>query len=144
MEAVAMATQTGRAHIQLYASSDGAPIRWRLLGGNNRELGRGAGEFGDRESCVLGIKHLKNVVDDLVVSLQRNDEGSWGWLLCLGGVPVAASGNRYDRQIRCKQGVAQFIAAFRICEVGSGLMLTQSRRWTAAHGRAVVTGRRQL
>ena len=144
MEAVTTATQTGRAHIQLYALSEGAPIRWRLLGGNNRELGRGTGEFADRESCVLGIKHLKNVIDDLEVSLQRNDAGSWGWLLCLGGVPVAASGHRYDRQIRCKQGVVQFIAAFRACEVGGGLMLTHSRRWTAAHGRALITGRRQL
>lgn len=128
-----ISTQLGRSHIQLYASDAAAPIKWRLLGGNNRELGRGTGEFGDRESCLLGIKHLKHVVCDLENILRRNDAGAWGWLLCLGGVSVATSGYRYDRQIRCRQGLSQFTSALALCEIGPGIMLTHSRRWTAAH-----------
>jgi hypothetical protein len=117
----------------MYASDASAPIQWRLLGGNNRELGRGTGEFVDQESCVLGIKHLKNVIADLEISLRRNDAGAWGWLLCLGGVSVATSGYRYDRQIRCRQGQAQFVDALESCEIGSGLTFTHSRRWPAAY-----------
>lgn len=117
----------------MYASDASAPIQWRLLGGNNRELGRGTGTFVDEEGCLLGIKHLKNVISDLEVSLRRNDAGAWGWLLCLGGVSVATSGCRYDRQIRCRQGQAQFVEALETCVVGGGLTFTHSRRWTTAH-----------
>lgn len=117
----------------MYASDASAPIQWRLLGGNNRELGRGTGTFVDEESCLLGIRHLKNVISDLEVSLRRNETGAWGWLLCLGGVSVATSGCRYDRQIRCRQGQVQFVDALETCAVGSGLMLTHTRRWTAPH-----------
>jgi hypothetical protein len=131
----------GRPHIQLYAPTEFAPIRWRLLGGNNRELGRGTGEFADRESCLLGIKNLKNVIGDLDVSLQRNDANGWGWLLCLGGVSVATSGHRYDRLIRCKQGLTHFTTALETCEVGPGLTLTHSRRWSSAHSSGIAVKR---
>lgn len=124
-----------RSYIQLFASSATAPIQWRLLGGNNRELGRGMGQFVDRESCVLGIEHLKTVVGSLEASLRRDEAGAWGWLLCLGGVPVARSGYRYDRQIRCSQGQSQFVRALGHCEISQTLTLTDSRRW-AGHRRS--------
>jgi hypothetical protein len=126
-------TRLRRSHIQMYAADASAPIQWRLLSGNNRELGRGTGQFVDQESCLLGIKHLKNVIADLEISLRRSETSAWGWLLCLGGVSVATSGFRYDRQIRCRQGAAHFVEALADCEVGAGLMLTHARRWAAAY-----------
>lgn len=133
MASSSASVRLARAHIQMYASSAASPIQWRLLGGNNRELGRGTGQFIDQEGCVLGIKHLQNVIADLEVSLRRDEAGAWGWLLCLGGVSVAASGFRYDRQIRCRQGQLQFVEALENCEISPNLTLTHARRWAAAH-----------
>ena len=121
--------RASRSHIQLYAFDDQSPVRWRVLSGNNRELGRGSGEFADRESCVLGIKHLQNVITQLDVGIRRAPTGAtWVWELSLGGVSVANSGHSYDRLIRCRQSFAHFVAQLIVCEVRGGLMLTHSRR----------------
>jgi hypothetical protein len=131
----------GRAHIQLFASDESAPVRWRLLSGNNRELGRGIGEYEDSESCRLGIKHLQAVAKDLEHSVQRCSSSTWTWGLALGGVQVASSGHQYDRLIRCRQGLVHFVAQFATCEIGPVLMVTASRRWASAHGRPLAGGR---
>ena len=131
----------GRSHIQLFAKDEFAPVRWRLLSGNNRELGRGTGEFSDSESCRLGIKHLQNIAADLEHGVHRSGSCNWTWALSLGGVLVASSGHRYDRLIRCRQGLAHFVVQFETCEVGPGLMVAASRRWGAPAGRPLVEGR---
>jgi hypothetical protein len=43
---------------QLYALGRDGSVNWRLLGGNNRDLGRGVDPYPDAESCRLGIKNL--------------------------------------------------------------------------------------
>src|SRR3954470_3472108 len=90
----------GQPHIQLFAQDESSPVRWRLLSGNNRELGRGTEEFPDRESCCLSIKQLQAVRAELERTVQRTSSSSWIWLVALQGEVVAASGHRYDRLIR--------------------------------------------
>ena len=124
-----------RAHIQLFAQSEGSPVRWRVLSGNNRELGRGSGEFPDQESCVLGIKHLQAVVADLDPSVVRDSTSAWRWTLSLGGVSVANSGHSYDRLIRCRLALTYFVTHLGTSQVTGALMLTQSRRWTTPTAR---------
>ena len=130
--------QHGRAHIQLYASDGNSPIRWRLLGGNNRELGRGSGEFVDVASCRASIDHLKAVLAELEQNVQRRGPNHWSWSLSLAGVRVATSSAQYPRLIRCRQALTQFIDQFGVCMVGTGVMLSHSRRWGTASGSALV------
>lgn len=135
------AGHAGGPHIQLFATDSSAPVRWRLLSGNHRELGRGAGEYEDLESCRLGIKHLQAVATDLERTVLRSSPSNWTWTLGLAGVQVAASGHHYDRLIRCRQGLAHFVTQFATSEIGDTLMLSAARRWAAPSGRALVPGR---
>jgi len=134
-------TRGGQPHIQLFAQDESAPVRWRLLSGNNRELGRGTDEFEDRESCCLTIKQLQIATAALEHTVQRTSSSTWVWLVALEGQVVAASGHRYDRLIRCRQGLMHFVAQLASCEIGTGLMLTQSRRWSAVSTRTVTESR---
>ena len=99
-------------------------------------------EYEDVESCRLAIKHLQSVVGELEPGLHRAEGNTWSWLLSRDGRTVAVSGHRYDRLIRCRQGLAHFVVELAACEIGAGLMLTQARRWSALSGRALVERRR--
>jgi hypothetical protein len=138
-------TRTGQPHIQLFANTESAPVRWRLLSGNNRELGRGFDEFDDLESCRLGIKHLQSIAADLEPAVLRSDSSTWIWRLHRDGELVAASGHTYDRLIRCRQGLTYFVTKLAAADIGPGLMLTGSRRWQSAGSRlAPSVGTRAL
>lgn len=130
--------KAGLTHIQLFADTEGAPVRWRLLGGNNRELGRGIEQFQDLDSCRRGIDNLRLVLGELESTVQRSGPSTWMWRLVRGGEVVATSAHRYDRLIRCRLGLAHFMTHLATCEVGPGLMLTQARRWPATSRTDVV------
>ena len=127
----AVGAVAGQAHIQLYAQTAVSAVRWRLLGGNNRELGRGTGEYSNADVARRAIRRLQQSAGDLEHNLQRGGASSWSWVLSLDGVAIATSGHRYDRLIRCRQGLAHFVEQLARCDVGPGVMLTQSRRWAS-------------
>jgi len=116
-------------HVQLFAGTPDAPVRWRLLSGNNREIGRGAESFPDAESCRMAVKELQVCVDDLESSVRRDGGHVWTWQLRLGDRIVAASPRGFDRLIRCNYGLAQFRDELREAGVGAGLMVSHTRRW---------------
>ena len=116
-------------HVQLFAATADDPIRWRLLCRNNREAGRGVDSYLDAESCRIAVKELQLSVDELVASVRRSGATTWAWQLSRGDRVVVTSGNSYDRLIRCEQSLSQFRERFAEAEIGSGLMITQSRRW---------------
>lgn len=116
-------------HVQLFTRTADAPVRWRLLSGNNRETGRGAETFPDVETCRVGIKDLQTTIDELDASVRRTSANAWVWQLLLEGRTVAVSGRSFDRQIRCEQGLAHFLQHIRDAEIGSTLMVSDARRW---------------
>lgn len=118
-------------HIQLFATTADAPVQWRLLSGNNREIGRGAETFADTETCRIAVKELQTTVEELE-SLVRRDRHVWIWQLVLADRLVAASAHGYDRQIRCQRGLTQFRTELRDAAIGAGLMISQARRWGGA------------
>lgn len=126
----ATTSPTGRAHIQLFAADERAEVRWRLLSGNNRELGRGAAGHPDAESCLLGIKAVLVMLDDLTAQVRRSDGHLWQWRLLDAEDPIVISGHAYDRQVRCQQAMAQFLLQVRTARPSDLVMLTGSRRWT--------------
>lgn len=117
------------AHIQLFASTPESPRRWRLLSGNNREVGRGVAEFPDAETCRLAVKHLQNGTADLVPSVRRGASSQWLWELLVGGESAVRCGHAFARQIRCEQAVAQFVLHFADAQVGRTVLVSGARRW---------------
>lgn len=129
-------TRPGRAaagcHVQLFASTPVAPVRWRLLSGNNREIGRGAESFADAESCRIAVKELQASVDELESAVRRDVGHVWVWQLAFGDRLVVTSAHGFDRLIRCNRGLEQFRDELRVAAIGTGLMISQSRRWGGA------------
>ena len=124
-----MSSGGNTGHVQLFSQSEGSPIRWRLLSGNNRETGRGVDTYPDVESCRVGIKDLQATLDDLDASVRRTSANQWAWQLLRDGHFVAVSGRSFDRLIRCEQGLAHFLEHIRDAEIGAVLMVSGARRW---------------
>jgi hypothetical protein len=116
-------------HVQLFAATPNAPVRWRLLSGNNRDSGRGTETFADAETCRLAVKALQVAVDEAEPSLRRSTGNQWVWQVAHGGRVVAISGRGFDRLIRCEQGLAQFLEQLRDAQIGASLMISNARRW---------------
>jgi hypothetical protein len=120
---------TARGHIQLFSRTDRSPVRWRLLSANNRETGRGVESYRDVESCRVGIKDLQSVIDDLDAAVRRLGTKEWAWQLTRDGEPVIVSSRGFDRMIRCEQGLTHFLEQVRAAEIGTGVMISNARRW---------------
>lgn len=116
-------------HVQLFSQTAGAPVQWRLLSANNRDIGRGVDTYPDAESCRLGVKVLQSLVDELEGSVRRTSSHEWVWQLKHAGRPVALSGRGFDRLIRCEQGLAQFLFSLSRAQIGATLMVSHARRW---------------
>ena len=125
-------TAPAGGHIQLFAADAGAPVRWRLLSGNNRDLGRGVAAHPDVESCVLAVKEMQARLTLLTPRVRRLTTGGWAWDLLDGTTPVASCGKRFDRSIRCEQGLDYFVTRLANATVRGPLMLSASRRWVKA------------
>jgi hypothetical protein len=125
-------TETSAWHIQLFSLAVNAPVRWRLLSGNNRDMGRSLDEFDDVESCRVALKQLQVDAADLVARVRRLTPSSWQWEITLDEQPIASSGHPFDRLIRCEQGMTQFVTHFATAPIGATLMVSESRRWRAA------------
>jgi hypothetical protein len=85
---------------------------WRLIGANNRELGRSpvtyAGLIAAREKAA----ELRDRADAVTGQVDNDPrDGSWGWRGSLAGVVVATSGRRYQRHRECAYNFRQFVSA---------------------------------
>jgi uncharacterized protein YegP (UPF0339 family) len=117
------------AHFQIYGASPRAPLRWRLLSGNNRDIGRGADEFATVNACRDAIETLRRNVSELDVALRRVGH-EWTWQLLRAEVAVVIAGHNYDRKIRCERALRQFIERAAQAPISSNVMVTTTRRWT--------------
>lgn len=117
------------AHIQLFARGPGESVQWRLLSGNNRELGRGVNHCPDTARCLAGVSQLRSRFTEARGCIRRSARGVWSWELELDGLPVATSGHDFARLIRCQQGLARFAASFPTAPVGTTAVDTSARRW---------------
>jgi hypothetical protein len=96
-------------HFHLYSSPTSGGVRWRLLGGNNRELGRGMLAYPDAEACRAGLAKTIAELDKLVAAVMRVDHSHWGWRLRAGTLDVVGSGHPFDRRPRCEEACARFV-----------------------------------
>jgi hypothetical protein len=84
---------------------------WRLLGRNNRELGRSPGTFRSITACLVSIDDLKRRVGSATRLLSVDvEDGRWLWRLEVDGTVVAVSARSYQRQRECVYSLDQFLA----------------------------------
>jgi hypothetical protein len=121
-------------HFQLYVATAHGEVRWRLLSGNNRDMGRSAQEFVDAEDCRLALKELLCQLNELTPQVRRKAETNrWIWLLRRGEVAMAESSHSYDRQIRAEAARQQFLVHAATASISASLMISASRRGTRPH-----------
>ncbi|WP_042398630.1 hypothetical protein [Streptacidiphilus carbonis] len=96
----------------------GERVGWRLVGANNRELGRGVPRFAEEQACREAVLRLRADMARAVVTVHRVQPGAmWAWRIAVDEVAAAASGRAYRRQRECQYNLAQFLAGVLLAEL---------------------------
>ncbi|MEU1618033.1 hypothetical protein ABZ479_12130 [Streptomyces sp. NPDC005722] len=96
-------------------------IGWRLVGANNRELGRSAGTYASLAECQAAVLMLREHIGQVRAQLSMaHAGGTWTWRVELGGKDVAVSGRTYHRLRECQQNLGRFLAAVPVAEMTEG------------------------
>ena len=111
------------------SAGGGSGVAWRLLGGNNHELGRSAAAFDTFDACVEAVHDVRAHLDVLEPDVVTPDHGPHrGWQLRLGEEVVAVSARWYRRERECARGLEQFLSVAPVAEVGHVLGAPPPRR----------------
>jgi hypothetical protein len=98
-------------HVVGEPAADGSWFAWRLLGGNNRELGRSAVVHPSATACRDAAARLRDRSSDLASVLATDArQGRWRWRVDDRDGTVAVSSRLYLRQRECTYNLAQFTA----------------------------------
>jgi uncharacterized protein YegP (UPF0339 family) len=122
---------TSSFHYQMFSAEGASAVRWRLLSGNNRDMGRGVAVYRDSDACREGIREVLKRLDELEPLFVPEPNNSWRWFLRYKGEPVVASGHSYDRKVRCREGHSQFIRHAPSAQFREGIVASSARRWTS-------------
>jgi len=85
-------------------------VGWRLLGTNNRELGRSSRSYADAEAALAAVADLRALAPDAEVHIVHDAvSGSWLWqLVDPAGAVVATSGRGFRHERECRYNLEQF------------------------------------
>jgi hypothetical protein len=119
----------GGPHFQLYRGSATAPVRWRLLGGNNRPIGRSALDYVDVLECLQSLAELTAALPELVGRVDRQPPNLWVWRLTHDNIDLALSAHPYDRQIRAQHAMSQFLQNAARARIDKTVIVSAARRW---------------
>jgi hypothetical protein len=88
-------------------------VGWRLLGSNNRELGRAARAYADAETALGAVAAVRRMAVDGAARIARSTTATpWAWHLeDAEGVVVATSGRGFRHERECRYNLEQFRAA---------------------------------
>ena len=85
---------------------------WRLIGANNRELGRSPVTYEGLAAARAMASTVRSRAADLSAVLTNEEtDGSWAWRARLGESVVAVAGRTYLRQRECQYNYQQFLLA---------------------------------
>ena len=85
-------------------------VGWRLLGMNNRELGRSAHSFPDAEAAQAAITRLRDDLPETAGHISHDPVNqSWHWRLDGSDGPVAVSGRGFRHERECRYNLDQFL-----------------------------------
>ncbi len=105
-------------------------VAWRLLGANNRELGRSPVWYPDLDSCREAVRVLKREIDGVTsaITAVALPGGAWSWRLAVSGQPVAVAGRPYHRHRECAYNLSHFVAAVPGAQIADEPLATAVRR----------------
>ena len=84
-------------------------VGWRLLGANNRELGRCAAAYPDATAATEGIEEARRGAVTAVARISHEaGVGSWTWSLIVGDTAIATSGRGFRHERECRYNLEQF------------------------------------
>lgn len=130
-------TLTAPGFVQLYAPAPGLQLQWRLLSGNNREVGRSALDYPDEQSCREAVLELQDELHMLDGSVRRMPSNLWAWQLAKQDTVVATSGRDYDRMVRAQDAMDAFLRGLRDAPIAPSILVSSARRWDL-HGPAAT------
>ncbi|HKS99263.1 MAG TPA: hypothetical protein VJT31_07010 [Rugosimonospora sp.] len=89
----------------------GVPVTWRLLSGNNRDLGRAAGTFADVPACLAALNQLREgLAGDPLVSITSPDGRTrWVWRVAVSAIDAAVASRVYQRRVQAEAACAVFL-----------------------------------
>jgi len=100
------------------AAANGSWFAWRLLGGNNRELGRSAEVHPSAATCRDAAAQVRTRIAALTSVLATDArQGQWRWRLDDTEATLAVSSRLYLRQRECTYNLAQFVAGAAVAEL---------------------------
>lgn len=94
-----------------------ALVGWRLIGGNNRELGRGAHPIESIIKAHQAIHQAQLAFAQHEVRMLLHPVTGWGWHILVAGERVAVSSRGYQRQRECDYGLEKFRLYFPTARV---------------------------
>lgn len=93
-------------------------VGWRLIGANNRELGRSAAVFESLELCRAAVLRLREGVGiGQARVLFAMSDTAWTWRMELGGHQAAMSGRTYQRQREAQHNLSLFLIAVPLAQL---------------------------
>jgi hypothetical protein len=92
-------------------------VGWRVLGANNRELGRSVGPFWRADEAYQAVQDAQTVLERTVTRYWADDLGEWFWNISLDGEQLAVSSRGYRRQRECIYSIEQFREHFPTARV---------------------------
>jgi hypothetical protein len=123
---------TSRVRFQVLYDS-GNWYLWRLIGANNRELGRSAGNFVSYQAARRAISQLKGGVARIAPAATTDPaSGRCGWRVDLDGASIAVSGRWYERALDARLGAAKFVSLAAHAAVADGVVTVYERRGPGA------------
>jgi hypothetical protein len=87
-------------------------VCWRLIGANNRELGRGARPYWRVQETYQAVHQAQVTLDRTATRFWTNDVGRWFWTLSLDDDQIVTSSRGYTRQRECAFSATQFRQIF--------------------------------
>jgi hypothetical protein len=91
------------------SSATRSGVGWRLLGPNNRELGRAAQSYPDAESALEAVVRIRRLAVEGEAHLEHDLRARrWTWHLDDQGVPLARSGRGFRLERECRHNLEQF------------------------------------
>lgn len=99
-------------------------VMWRLLSGNNRELGRSASVFPGLDEAIEAVGRTRATLHHLQSRVvQEAGPSLWSWIVLLDEGPVARSARTYQRLRECHYSLSGFMDA-----LPSAVVLTDPSR----------------
>ena len=118
-----------RADAPVRSSASNGWFAWRMVGPNNRELGRSAATFAAYPECRAAVVDLQVAAGDVVVAIVSDPAtGRWSWRADLDTTSVAMCARWYARERECRGSADRFRESVAIADLVSDITTLRDRR----------------